>query len=81
MIERTRSTMTDRSRFILIGVLVGATVGLVGALVAAGTAEERERRSTDGLTVAPPKLLDIVKFSIASLMLLRQFADMLTPGD
>lgn len=77
----TRTTISDRSRFILIGALVGATVGLVGALVAAGTLEERQKLSEAGLSPAPPKLLDIVKFAIAALLLLRQFADMLTPGD
>lgn len=81
MITRTRNTLSDRSRFILIGALVGAAVGLVGALVAAGTLEERQRRSETGITPTPPKLGDIVKFSIAALMLLRQFADLLTPGD
>lgn len=81
MITRTRNTISDRSRFILIGTLVGAAVGLVGALVAAGTLEERQRRSEAGITPTQPKLGDVVKFSIAALMLLRQFADMLTPGD
>ncbi len=81
MITRTRDTISDRSRFILIGALVGAALGLVAALVAAGTLEERQQRSDAGLSLKPPKLLDIVKFSIAALMLLRQFADMLTPGE
>lgn len=81
MIARTRNTISDRSRFILIGALVGAAVGLVGALVAAGTLEERKQRSDAGLGLAPPKAIDIVKFSIAALMLLRQFADLLTPND
>jgi gas vesicle protein len=81
MSTRTQSRTSDRSRFILIGALVGATIGLVGALVAAGTLEERQRRSESGLVPAPPKLGDIVKFSIAALMLLRQFADLLTPND
>lgn len=76
-----RSTLPDRSRFILIGALVGAAVGLVGALVAAGALEERQRRNESGIVPSPPKLGDIVKFSIATLMLLRQFADLLTPGD
>lgn len=81
MITRTQSRISDRSRFILIGSLVGAAIGLVGALVAAGTLDERRRRSESGLVPASPKLSDIVKFSIAALMLLRQFADLLTPDD
>lgn len=81
MITRTQSRTSDRSRFILIGALIGAAIGLVGALVAAGTLEERRRRSESGIVPAPPKLGDTVKFAIAALMLLRQFADLLTPGD
>lgn len=78
MIERP-SVMTDRNRFILIGTIVGATVGFVAALVAAGTLEERRSRSTAGITVQSPKTIDVVKFAVAALMLLRQFADLLTP--
>lgn len=81
MITRTQNRISDRSRFILIGSLVGAAIGLVGALVAAGTMDERRRRSESGIVPAAPKLVDIVKFSIAALMLLRQFADLLTPDD
>ncbi len=78
MSERT-SVMTDRNRFILIGTVIGAAVGFVAALVAAGTLEERRSRSVAGITVQSPKTIDVVKFALAALMLLRQFADLLTP--
>lgn len=78
MIER-HSVMSDRNRFILIGATVGATVGFVAALVAAGTLEERRNRGAAGIAVRSPKMIDVVKFAVAALMLLRQFADLLTP--
>lgn len=75
--------MSDRSRFILIGTAIGAAIGLAAALVAAEATEERQNlllANSDGKqNLSPPSTRDWVKFGVAAVTLLRQFADMLTP--
>lgn len=75
--------MSDRSRFILIGTAIGAAIGLVAALVAAEAREERQQHLLADMDskrkLTSPSTRDWVKFGVAAVALLRQFADMLAP--
>ncbi|MCO6450500.1 MAG: hypothetical protein J5I90_06885 [Caldilineales bacterium] len=71
--------MTERTRLILIGAGVGATLGLVAAFVAADALTIREQEAEAGEIVKRPGVGDWVKFSVAALTLLRTFADLMSP--
>lgn len=70
----------NRSRYLLLGALIGAIVGLAAAWIITDAQREEEHLLSQGTQASiQPSAREWVKFGVAAVALLRQLADILTP--